>query len=196
MVWQRLRTTYKQVPPEKLGKLGAESFSISGDSCPGYGCKLGQWTTPAGAIVPYVIEAWTTAKPSEKKGTCEATTELYVNRTRSIAPLYGFAGVGRIKLNGCGMDRQIELKSALYQGVVSIITPYVQLAGDGKEPHLPPFGDAIEEALKKACNAAYRVMDKPDTPKTIKDAAWEVMEQAYLKASGNGEYPANARQIM
>jgi len=31
---------------------------------------------------------------------------------------------------------------------------------------------------------------------TIRDAAFDVMEQAYLKASGNGRYYANARQIM
>jgi DNA topoisomerase VI subunit A len=30
---------------------------------------------------------------------------------------------------------------------------------------------------------------------TIRDAAFEVMESAYMKASGNGRYPANARQI-
>jgi hypothetical protein len=31
---------------------------------------------------------------------------------------------------------------------------------------------------------------------SFKEAAAEIMESAYLKASGNGEYPANARQIM
>jgi hypothetical protein len=31
---------------------------------------------------------------------------------------------------------------------------------------------------------------------SFKDAAAEIMEAAYLKASGNGQYPANARQIM
>jgi hypothetical protein len=30
----------------------------------------------------------------------------------------------------------------------------------------------------------------------IKEAAWKVMQQAYLKASGNDKYPANARQVM
>ncbi len=30
----------------------------------------------------------------------------------------------------------------------------------------------------------------------LKEAAYEVMEQAYLMASGDGQYPANARQIM
>jgi DNA topoisomerase VI subunit B len=39
---------------------------------------------------------------------------------------------------------------------------------------------------------------KANRPKVmkIKEAAYKVMEQAYLKASGNGSYPANARQIM
>ncbi len=31
---------------------------------------------------------------------------------------------------------------------------------------------------------------------SIKDAAWEIMEEAYLKASANGTLPAHARQIM
>ena len=30
---------------------------------------------------------------------------------------------------------------------------------------------------------------------TIRDTAWKVMAQAYLKASGGGHYPAAARQI-
>lgn len=33
-------------------------------------------------------------------------------------------------------------------------------------------------------------------PMTVKAAAWQVMEQAYLKASNNGTLPANARQMM
>src|SRR5580698_2608237 len=32
--------------------------------------------------------------------------------------------------------------------------------------------------------------------KSVKDAAAEIMESAYMKASGNGTLPANARQIM
>ena len=31
---------------------------------------------------------------------------------------------------------------------------------------------------------------------TIRDAAWQIMEKAYLKASANGTLPAHARQIM
>jgi hypothetical protein len=186
-----LRANYNPVPPDKLGRLGEYAYGYEG-----YACKLGQVQTSAGALIPYVIEAWANANKPEKKGGCEASVLLFVNRTRTIAHLYGFADVGGIRLRGCGINRAIELKNAAYTTVVSIVTPYIQLAGDGKEPVLAPVGNAIEEALKRACNAAYRNMDKPDSGLSIKDAAYRVMQQAYLKASGNGKYPANARQIM
>jgi DNA topoisomerase VI subunit A len=187
-----LRATHKPVPPEKLGRLGQDAYDYDG-----YGCKLGEMVTPAGAHVPYVIEVWAEAEASEKK-VSEVEVILFVNRTRALAPLHATAVVGGgIKLRGCsGLDRWIELKSARYKSVVSILTPYVQLAGDGKEPVLPPFGNTIEEALKRACNAAYRLMDKSAASLSIKEAAYLVMEEAYQKASGEGQYPANARQIM
>jgi hypothetical protein len=190
-----LRETYKQVPPQELGKLGEDAIKHNA----GYGYKCGEWNTPAGAIVPYVVEAWASAqawKEQKFKGFSEATVTLFMNRTRTIARLWGAATSGGIGLRGCDMNRWIELKSANYSVVLSILTPYVQLAGDGKELDLPPFGNAIEDALKRACNAAYRAMDKPDVPVSIKDAAYQVMERAYLKASGDDEYTATCRQIM
>ena len=187
-----LRATHRPVPPEKLGRLGQDVFGYDG-----YGCKLGEMTTSAGAQIPYVVEVWASAKASEKRGISTAGVILFVNRTRALAPVYGapVAG-GGIKLRGCGLDRFIELKNAQYMIVVSLLSPHVQLAGDGKEPVLPPFGNTIEEALRRACNAAHRLMDKPAGEMTIKEAAYSVMEEAYLKASGNGKLPANARQIM
>jgi hypothetical protein len=42
----------------------------------------------------------------------------------------------------------------------------------------------------------YRVSRMTKEPRTTqKEAAWEVMEQAYMAASGNGTLPASARQI-
>jgi hypothetical protein len=190
-ILERLRAVYKQVPPEKLGRLGADAYSYAG-----YGCKLGTMTTPAGAIIPYVVEVWADAKPSKKKGMSQATFRLFLNRTPALARLYGSAVVGYIKLGGCAMDRWIELKSAQYECLVSIVTPYVQLSTDGKEPVLRPFGDEIEAALRRACNAAYRAMEKPPGGMEIKEAAYAVMEEAYLKASGGGKLHATARQIM
>ena len=58
-------------------------------------------------------------------------------------------------------------------------------------------------ALKKAMRRAGRRQALEDEqarrqqrPMTVKEAAWEVMTAAYLKASANGTLPANARQIM
>jgi hypothetical protein len=186
-----LRATHKPVPPEKLGRLGQDAFGYDG-----YGIKLGELTTPTGARVPYVIEVWALAKASEKKGVSEAEMILFVNRTRALAPFYASAASGGIRLRGCGISHWIKLKSAQYEILVSILSPYVQLAGDGKEPVLPPFGNTLEEALKRACNAAHRLMDKPAGEMEIKEAAYLVMEEAYQIASGEGTLPAKARQIM
>ena len=45
-----------------------------------------------------------------------------------------------------------------------------------------------QRSRARTFNTTYRI--------TIKEVAWEVMEDAYLKASANGRYPALARQIM
>jgi hypothetical protein len=45
-------------------------------------------------------------------------------------------------------------------------------------------------------NVRYRVSRMTKEPRTSqKDAAWEIMEEAYLAMSGNGTLPAQARQI-
>ena len=45
-------------------------------------------------------------------------------------------------------------------------------------------------------NIRYRASRMTREPRTTqKDAAWQVMEEAYLAASGNGTLPASARQI-
>jgi hypothetical protein len=68
--------------------------------------------------------------------------------------------------------------------------------------------DAIESATKKWTKTKKSEERRPEyvryrssrmTKKvgmSIKDAAWQVMEEAYVKASSNGTLPANARQIM
>src|SRR3954447_16525609 len=67
--------------------------------------------------------------------------------------------------------------------------------------------DAVETATRKWTrqkkseerypgNVRYRVSRLTREPRTTqKEAAWEVMEQAYMVASGKGDLPAPARQI-
>ena len=49
--------------------------------------------------------------------------------------------------------------------------------------------------MAKAAKRARKAIP-PDRTITTKDAAWAVMEEAYLKTSKGGTLPANARQIM
>src|SRR5262249_24593978 len=87
-------------------------------------------------------------------------------------------------------------KTGRYTLTISIITPYLQLANDGKTPALACLSRPIAEVVKKAANAAYRAMAKPFRPISIKDAAWNIMESAYLMASDGGKLPANPGQDM
>jgi len=53
-----------------------------------------------------------------------------------------------------------------------------------------------ERDQKQADRQMERMSGAREERVSVKDAAYEVMAEAYLKASGNGQYPANARQIM
>ncbi len=52
-----------------------------------------------------------------------------------------------------------------------------------------------EERRQARIYNRHRVMAR-SARVTIKEVAWEIMKEAYLKASSNGRYPAHARQIM
>ena len=100
--------------------------------------------------------------------------------------------------------------------VVHIARPRFQFADRGKT-RVSSLGDGIDTAITaaiksvtKAWKKAKRSADRNDRvsqariarlrykpPKvTIREVAFEVMEDAYNKASSNGRYYANARQIM
>ncbi len=101
--------------------------------------------------------------------------------------------------------------------VVHLACPRLEFTDRGKSRlDLPQeIRDGLEKAIKsitKQWKAAKRRADQEDRVRqreleemrkaqkrmewSIKEAAYHVMEEAYLKASGGGAYPANARQIM
>jgi hypothetical protein len=98
---------------------------------------------------------------------------------------------------GGGLDFKVGgPKRAAYSIVLSLITPYLRLTGDGKAPFLGHFARAIEEAVRVAAGQAYRNMVRPAGQMSIVEAAGRVMAEAYLKASDDGTLPAKARQVM
>ena len=150
-----------------------------------------------GAAVPYCIECWASCVRVEARGDGEACLDLLINRSPSLAQLSAYPSANGITVRGCGLYRTVPgPKTARYDITLSLITPYLRLANDGKTPALGDFDRSIAEAMKKAAGAAYRAMARPPRQISIKDAAWAVMKAAYLKASDGGKLPANARQIM
>ena len=101
--------------------------------------------------------------------------------------------------------------------LVHLACPLVQFADRGKARATLPAAIASDlQRLVKLVTARFtkakRQSDRNDRmqardleelrtahkvkPMAVKTAAWQVMEQAYLKASNNGTLPANARQMM
>jgi hypothetical protein len=192
-VLERLRACAKPVAPERLGFIGEQYRP----EWPGYARATGTMTTQAGARIPFIVEAWATCARSAQKGQGTADIELLINRSMTVATIHASFHPDGLYVRGCGLGRWAKVpKTGDYAVTLSVIAPHIQLATDGKEPALAPFSEAIAGALSEACRAAYRAMSRPDRGVSIKDAAWSVMEDAYRIASGDGRFPANARQIM
>src|SRR5262249_661702 len=142
--------------------------------------------TVDGAEIPFCVEAWVTAETMEKGEDSYSVCHPLINRSPAIARLSAYADSTGLRLNGCGLDLKLQgPKRAVYYINLSVIAPYLRLTGDGKAPYLADFRDAIEKTVKGAAGEAYRNLVRPKGAMTIVDAAWAVMEEAYLKASDN-----------
>ena len=146
----------------------------------------------AGAKVPAIVQVWAT-EYSSGKGT-QYAPQLIVNRTPAVADITVQIG-GNSYIRGCGLDWTFigAVAKGTYGLKIAITTPAIALISDGKTPDLTPFKEALASCIGSALRRAHKPKAKGAS---IKDAAYEIMEEAYLKASAGGTLPANARQIM
>jgi hypothetical protein len=143
----------------------------------------------AGATVPAIVQAWA----RETGGRANVQINLVVNRTPAVADLSLYLG-GDSYLRGCGLFCPVgQVARGSYQLTIAITTPAIALVSDGKTPDLKPFADALTRVVGPVLRRAHQPASRGTS---IKDAAFDVMEEAYLKASAGGTLPANARQIM
>jgi DNA topoisomerase 6 subunit A-like protein len=190
-VLKRARAETRPVPAERLGKVGKlpslpEWYAIE------YGAFTIGGREPK-AVIPFVVEAWVRVDP---KGKSERdVVPLFVNRTPIIEEVLLYRDKDGFGLYGCGLNHMVDLSKGKYDITVSIITPYMPIISEGKQPDLSHFVEQIRTAVKKAAKKARKAIPR-DRTITIKAAAWAVMEEAYLKTSKGGTLPANARQIM
>ena len=177
------RDNAKPVNPKRLGMVGPELFS-------GHAYAVAHGTATSGsAKIPYAVEAW--AAPS-KTGAMSLT--MCVNRT----PIAGDVRLARdrrdIDLFGCGLHHNVAKapEAAHFATCVNIMTPYMPITSDGKEPDLLPFFDAITTALGKAVRKAHRPTGNGTSQK---DIVLDNLDAVIADVSGDGEYRFNARQL-
>jgi Histidine kinase-, DNA gyrase B-, and HSP90-like ATPase len=188
---QALRTAAVKVPalipigPDSL----LEDFEYAKASGP---------VTIGGAVLPAIVEVWSRAERAEAKDAEVEVAPVIINRTRALASTEGYWASRRVRLSfgGPWMDAA-RVAAASWEMTVAISCPYVSIRSDGKAPDLGPFRDLISAAASKSLAASRGRLSRARAGgRTLKYAAFDVMEEAYRQASGGGKYPANARQIM
>jgi hypothetical protein len=188
-----LRSRNKPVPPKKLGILGPLPFLPSAYT------KVMGVANLDGAEPPYVLEVYAQCA-CQQKASGEVTIELLVNGSKTPTKLHGYWSAGNLVIRGCDLQHYVSdpPQTGHYSLALSVITPRLPLTNEGKEPSLIHLVRPVLDAVYKAAKKAYKAIERPKKI-TIKKAAWQIMEEAYLNASDNGDnerLPANARQVM
>lgn len=183
-----MRAAVKNVRPERLGRIGErEEWS-------GYGKREGIFAVRSakgehGAEIPFVVEAFAdmadvpgvTVLLNKSPITGEVTL---IERTKQELALFG-----------CGLCFSMPGKSARL--LLNIMTPYIPLVTDGKEPDLSVVEDAVKKAAAKAVRGAGKALTEfsVDQKRSHKEIVADCLDQAIAKASGDGEYRFSLRQL-
>ena len=165
---------------------------ISADAFPGHSHRIEHRVATVGdGVVPYIAQVWASPGAADSQGD---EVRLVINRTETPGDLSVYGGGGTAYVRGCGLTMTSigKVAKGTFNIVVAITAPAVPVINDGKMPDLQPFEDGIVAALGAALRTAHQ-------PKariiSVKAAAFEIMAEAYKKASAGGALPCNARQI-
>ena len=180
------RANTRLVNPKRLGAIGpAQFFNYA------YATSTGTASFGASepqAEIPFVVEAW--AKPAED----DMELTVCVNRTPVAGDIYASRDKRDIDIFGCGLHHTVAKapKDKNFAIRLNIITPYMPITSDGKEPDLTPFFGEIGSAIAKAVRKAHR----PDAggKQSQKDIVLENLDAA-IEAQGDG-YRFNDRQLL
>ena len=199
-----MQAAARPVNPTLLGVIG-ETHCI--DALAGYEAEGIQYRSAKETHegLPYILEIAFGILPSHKS----RVLVIGVNFTYAIQQPF-------TDLTRALSEAQVQA----YDPVVLLLhltTPLINFTDRGKTRIELPAAitdkmSALVKAVTKSFTAAKRRADRDDRMKatdaeelrkanepknlTTKEAAWQLMEQAYLKASSNKKLPANARQVM
>ncbi|TAE74960.1 MAG: hypothetical protein EAZ85_03735 [Bacteroidetes bacterium] len=200
-----LRENDHILSPKKLGKIGEM------DDFQGYSSVFSNMIMPASkgsleADIPVVIECF--VKEIDLNSDKNLTENVFfVNRTPIVGDINFQFLEKKIWLYGCGLQEMIEIPkfNTDFFVWVNILTPYMPIVSNGKEPDFSLLNTAIVESIVKAIqhfkkkipkkiiqNQAGEIIDKIPSQKQI---VLENLEKAIDKASGNGKYRYSLRQL-
>ena len=204
---EAMQQASRPVKPDALGVLGEAHFR---NALARYGAapESVEYRRATGdmAGLPYALEVGFAVKADTEYG---RTLRVGINFSPALSQPF------------TALDNALnEVRCTCHDPVVVLVhltCPAVQFSDRGKSKAIlqKPIADDLQR-LVKAVTARFakakRQADKNDRmdarameelrnahkvkPMTVKTAAYQVMEQAYLKASSNNTLPANARQIM
>jgi hypothetical protein len=141
------------VSARKLGEVGRSHFDGSGYAAWRDTLSLGSPQSTIQAQLPFVIEAW--ASPSQGKD----SAALFVNRTPTTGSFQAYRGNKRdLGFTGCGIEEYWEVATGRrpFDFVVNVITPYMPITTDGKEPDITRLAAPIQEVVSRAIRGAKR----------------------------------------
>jgi hypothetical protein len=189
------RSVAKPVNPKRLGAVGPEGFWGYSYAIAYGEAKFGM--KPLEAMVPFAVEAWAVkaATITAKASIARNVVSVSVNRTPIAADFTLRRDKTDLNLFGCGLRHTVAKTP---QGGdltlwLNVMTPYMPITSDGKEPNLEPFVDAIADAAGKAVRKARGVSA---SGKSQKDVVLDHLDEVIDIVSGGAlRYRFNERQL-
>jgi hypothetical protein len=215
-----MRKISQPPPPEKLGVLGKEHFraSLPEDAADDQSFRYDKQVGTDRSGLPFVVEAASRITINERLQGLHVGLNWSVPLTNPLQQsLLPFEGIRVHGLEGLLRQKHIDFGQDEFALALHIATPRFDFLdrGKGSADLDPVLAEAVAKvvsrvikewaSIKKSIDrdnhrAARRAEEElrrgRAKEKTVKEAAWEVMEEAYLKASGGGKLPAKARQVM
>jgi hypothetical protein len=188
------RAAARAVRPERLGTVGRLDTLP-----PSYDCEQGLIITGGRepkAQVPFTVEAWGHA---DRQSGDRSRLEVFVNWTPITGEVRVYQGKEGLELFGCGLRHHVPAPKGSFDLILNITTPFCPITTDGKEPDLAPFVEQIAAAIKRVARMAHRASPKgPQASSeglTQKVVILRQLQEGVAKASGDGAYRFNQRQL-
>ena len=135
-----------------------------------------------------MVEAWAAKAPEG----ADSAASVSVNRTPIAAEFQLDRDKTDLDLFGCGLNHTVAKTTREVTLWLNVMTPYMPITSDGKEPDLEPFIAGIADAAGKrseSCGAAA------SAARPQKDVVFDHLAEVIELVSGPERYRFNDRQL-